>query len=140
MLRVETVNGTSVIRVPYYQDNDIETIKVNILIVSQHIGNETANFYSAYAQDGSFSYSTIVAYSKHFSTNFGINSSLYGLPPTNSTHCILGLRYLFLNCTIGHNSQHNSFLFHYNGSETISISYSAAEILRADVVCYGISC
>ena len=56
MLRVETVNGTSVIRVPYYQDNDIETIKVNILIVSQQIGNETANFYSAYAQDGIFSY------------------------------------------------------------------------------------
>ena len=37
MLRVEVVNGTSVVRVPYYQDNDIDKIKVNIIIVSQQI-------------------------------------------------------------------------------------------------------
>ena len=78
MLNVSIVVGTSQVRVPYYQDNDVLNVKMNVLIVAEQLGNQSATFYSTYTQFGDFTYSTIDHYSPHFINNFGINTTAFG--------------------------------------------------------------
>ena len=114
MLRGSTLAGTSIVRMPYYLDNDILSVKVNVLIVSKQIGSQNASFYSTYSQTGSFKYSSVSSYSYQFTYNFGLNASQFG-EPTSGYRCINGLTSLFLNCPYK-TCKVNSFLLGMNGN------------------------
>lgn len=129
MLNVETISGTSQVKVPYYQDNDVLNVKMNVLIVAKQLGSQNATFYSTYSQLGDFTYGTISNYSPYFTYNLGINTTDFG-ESTSGQRCLHGLTYLFLDCNRGYSSRTNSGLFTISGTMVTGVTSSRAEILR----------
>ena len=125
MLNVETITGTSEVKVPYYQDNDVLNVKMNVLIVAQQLGSQSAIFYSTYSQMGDFTYGSISSYSPYFTYNLGINTTAFG-ESTSGQRCLHGFTYLFLYCNIGYSSRINSGLFTINGTQVTGVTFSRA--------------
>lgn len=136
MLDLETVSGTSQIKVPYYIDNDLESVKMNILIIAKQTSSFHVNVYSTYSQNGIFKYSTIDHLSSRFSNNLGIDTALFGNPDSGQ-RCLHGLTYIFLFCNIGESSRANKCLFNTSSGNITSFSYSRAEVLKVNTICIG---
>ena len=122
-------------RFPYYIENYIAEIKMNILIVSRQIGSQKATFYSTSLQFGTINVTYFKLFSnKGFKHNFGINRYLFG--ESNSGHlCLNGITSLLLKCRIETCDQ-NYILFKINDS-LVSRIYFDNLLLGMDYTCYG---